>query len=826
MDEARQLYINDLRSLHQQEKDLPEAQRISRRQQLAARLKRLKPGASTVLKAVQGPDGDIHTMPEAMADCLRAHWANVFSRKDINPSDVGSWMRAAYPGGIGLENFPSPEDPRWRVRRRDVARAIKLSGNSSPGPDGIPYGAWRAMKDIGTDTLWAAMQDLCTDDAFHVLNTAYWDEADCNFNLGLLFCIPKQASGTTEGGEDFFRPEDTRPLSVVDCSNRILANAARLRWEAALAEWIAPEQRGFLPGRSMLANVIDMDEQSMRASLSEQDGALLLFDFAAAFPSVARDFLLGVLRYLRVPQSAVNLCEALYHRNTCYLQLGGSRLPGFELASGIRQGCPLSPLLFVTVMDSLLRRFRLENAGFFTRAFADDTATVVRDIDAALPIFEHLFEQLRLASGLRLNMHKCIIVPLGDRSADRLCQDLRARGSTWAAATFADHGKYLGFVLGPGREARSWLKPVKKAWDRVRIWPWSDIGLFFSTQVWNLFIHSVLSFIAQLESPPSHVLQAETAMLRKAAPGPGNWCRAQELHHLRRAYHFPGEYKTIHTTACAAQLRVLAYENWAHGGLSVHDRAAQLRKLHGQSIFLVRQVRWRHWYDSAYVWRLENNFKDLATRGISARSLQRQIAGAEQPWSPEVQAKIRKNFQRTAQRALEQLSNYDPEVWMRRKLDKLGFRDRRQMSRCLGRARDIAGGSPPRVTAALLGFIWNRWATARRWQCRQSVCLLGCGNGSDDRTHYPFCAVSREAAWRFLRIRYRYSSPLEHWALVAPTCHDVEMEDAWWSKIALLTYAVSRVTNSVRVSGVLPYETTLRALQQAIIEGTNYNVKE
>ena len=66
------------------------------------------------------------------------------------------------------------------------------------GPDGIPYGAWRAMTDLGIDVLFSASIDLSNDDGTQLLEEAYNDEPGCYFNLGHLACIPISPSGTTD----------------------------------------------------------------------------------------------------------------------------------------------------------------------------------------------------------------------------------------------------------------------------------------------------------------------------------------------------------------------------------------------------------------------------------------------------------------------------------------------------------------------------------------------------------------------------------------------------------------------------------------------------
>ena len=77
-------------------------------------------------------------------------------------------------------------------------------------------------------------------------------------------------------------------MSVVNVDNRLVAQAARLAWEDWLGGWGSRFQRGLIKGRSMLGNILDIDWHSMRISLSQELGGLLLFDFSAASPSLLR----------------------------------------------------------------------------------------------------------------------------------------------------------------------------------------------------------------------------------------------------------------------------------------------------------------------------------------------------------------------------------------------------------------------------------------------------------------------------------------------------------------------------------------------------------
>jgi hypothetical protein len=68
-----------------------------------------------------------------------------------------------------------------------------------------------------------------------------------------------------------------------------------------------------------------MDAAAMQMALERTGGAIVLFDFRAAFPSIAHDNLFDALRQMGLPRCALNLVASLYDQNICRLSYKGNQ---------------------------------------------------------------------------------------------------------------------------------------------------------------------------------------------------------------------------------------------------------------------------------------------------------------------------------------------------------------------------------------------------------------------------------------------------------------------------------------------------------------------
>ena len=256
-----------------------------------------------------------------MASDLRNHWAKVFRARPTDTALRAQWL--AEDLSRRSSSLPSSSS-RWMPSRGDVRKALERSGSSTPGPDGIPASAWRALGPLAEKVLHEALSAMSGPGGLELLEAEY-----NSFNEALLFFIPKKVSGFDDAVGEYYDPEHTRPITVTNFDNRILASAVRFRIEPLLAKWVSPKQRGFIGGRSMLANIIDIDEIMQHTALGYDDGFAVMFDFKAAFPSVDHAFMMDLFAHIGLPDFILGFIRALYFQNHCSIVAGGVRHVSF-----------------------------------------------------------------------------------------------------------------------------------------------------------------------------------------------------------------------------------------------------------------------------------------------------------------------------------------------------------------------------------------------------------------------------------------------------------------------------------------------------------------
>ena len=163
----------------------------------------------------------------------------------------------------------------------------------------------------------------------------------------------------------------------------------------------------------MLRNIVEIDWAAHKVSVYSNKGAIILFDFKAAFPSVDHSFMWQALEASGLPISYIDAIRMIYRDNRHFIPTQDRLKPGPTMRAGVRQGCPLSGIVFAICIDSLLKRLNsfLGPHGML-RAYADDIAMVIMNYQCSIGALAQVFDQFSKVSGLKLNINKTVLIPL------------------------------------------------------------------------------------------------------------------------------------------------------------------------------------------------------------------------------------------------------------------------------------------------------------------------------------------------------------------------------------------------------------------------------
>ena len=146
---------------------------------------------------------------------------------------------------------------------------------------------------------------------------------------------------------------------------------------------ISTAQKGFVPGEGCLEHSFLVRSMMEDARRRHRPLYLVWFDLRNAFGSVPHDLIWFSMRKLGVPEEAVSILMDIYAESTFAVQTAEGATEDIPQARGVKQDCPISPLIFNLAIEGLIRGIQSSAArGYsFTEslevkclAYADDLA--------------------------------------------------------------------------------------------------------------------------------------------------------------------------------------------------------------------------------------------------------------------------------------------------------------------------------------------------------------------------------------------------------------------------------------------------------------------
>lgn len=363
---------------------------------------------------------------------------------------------------------------------------LKLQRGKSPGPDGIPAEFYQKF--------WHLFQDFYFDYINQVKETAFPDVK----NSSITTLIYK------ERGEIYLLA-NYRPIALMNVDIKILAKLLSLRLKYVLPAIIHESQKAVYGRRigdniNMVRDIIDL------VNKNDDEACLLFLDQEKAFDRVSHDFLYSVLETFGFGDSFIHWIRLLYSNASTEINLNGFLTDGIPLRSGVRQGCPLSALLYVLVIEILALQLRANPniVGFevggeriISSHYSDDAVIKITQNRCFKEVYKELQDYER-ASGARVNYDKSKGLWLGrwkDRKDDPF-EDLYTDVSKRIKWT-NKNVKHLGIYVGNDNPAvQTFNEIIPKMKKRLHFWKPLKLPILSKARVIEIYHASKLFYAA------------------------------------------------------------------------------------------------------------------------------------------------------------------------------------------------------------------------------------------------------------------------------------------------------------------------------------------
>ena len=290
----------------------------------------------------------------------------------------------------------------------------KMENNKTPGSDGLSIEFYRYF--------WNIIAKYMVESFNYAFQSGHLSISQ---KQGIISLIPKKKKNT-----EYLK--NWRPVSLLNVDYKVATKTIATRLEKVLPHIIHPSESGYIRGRFIgesICQIIDIMEFTKNRQIP---GISIFLDFEKAFDSVEWEYIQKCLSSFNFGPQLRQWVGVFYKDISSCVLNNGYASKHFFLQRGVRQGIPLSGMLFVIAIELLAQSIRHSDIikGIKIQAnqevkltqYADDTTALLADVQSVANLFE-LLTKFESCSGLKINQSKSEMLWLGSLSHrnDAIC---------------------------------------------------------------------------------------------------------------------------------------------------------------------------------------------------------------------------------------------------------------------------------------------------------------------------------------------------------------------------------------------------------------------
>ena len=439
----------------------------------------------------------ICTQPEDIRKELKIYYEKLYSSqlKGNETPDDSNMFLSTINKKLTNEESHQLEGP---ITEAEILAALKSTQNGkSPGSDGFNCEFYKFF--------WNDIKHLLKNS----INSAYLTgEMSTSQKHGIITLLPNI-------GKDPLQLKNWRPISLLNLDYKLMAKCIALRIKRHLTRLIHSDQTGFIKGRyigeniNRILSIMELTEKENIPTI------IACIDFEKAFDSLEWNFILKALESFNFGPSIIQWVKTLYKNPESCVLNNGWTTRAFKLERGVRQGCPLSPYLFILAAEALscyirsngnIQGITINGTENKICQFADDTCLILKlDIESINAAFS-AFEKFQKISGLKVNFDKTELFPAGTIKESNLPL-YSYRNIAWSP-----HGvKILGIHISHNKKHmidQNYNPILTKLENITNIWKRRNLTLYGKVAIIKAHLQSQLVYqLSVLPSPPPSFLK-------------------------------------------------------------------------------------------------------------------------------------------------------------------------------------------------------------------------------------------------------------------------------------------------------------------------------